>query len=498
MRKQRSLETEQQTEARLASARDAVRKRRESESLESAERRRSSVRRGMKKRRAEESPESTDRRRASVRRGMQTHRAEESPESTDRRRASVRHGMQRRRAEESPESTNRRRASNKQRMENNRAENTAKDTTLEECRQIFLSKASEGPIYACCSCLRLHYRSSVVRMKTEKYKAAPSTAKILKTEDHPMTHDATWICNTCNNALKAGRLPTQSWANDLQLDDIPPALQGLRPLDIRLISQRIPFMKLVALPRGGQKAIHRSAVNVPSKLQSITTLLPRLPETAEVFALKLKRKLAYKGHYMYEYVRPKHVMDALIWLKQHNPLYKNIEICHDWEKQWREGDGDLWEAITKLCDDDMETEEVTEDAVTDLPPPIPIGHDYQGIVSLARRNRFGFHNVPGDGNCFFHAVSASLSSAGVQPVGGLELRERLIHHLQTTNDKNEYMGFLQAPANPLYESYIRALINGEWADNLAVQALADMLNINICVINTISQDGKKQNLDKKI
>ena len=160
----------------------------------------------------------------------------------------------------------------------------------------------------------------------------------------------------------------------------------------------------------------------------------------------------------------------------------------------------------------MQTEEVTEDAVTDLPPPIPIGHDYQGIVCLARRNGFGVHNVPGDGNCFFHAVSASLSSAGVQPVGGLELRERLIHHLQTTNDKNEYMGVLQAPANfqallpasptkqqsQLYESYIRALINGEWADNLAVQALADMLRINICVINTISQDGKKQNLDKKI
>ena len=346
MRKQRSLETEQQIEARLASAGDAVRKRRQSESLEGAERRRSSVRYGMQKRRAEERPESTDTRRASVCRGMQKHRAEESPESTDRRHASVRRGMQKHRAEEnpqsidrrrasdrqrqqkhraeespqsidrrrasdrqrqqkhraeeSPESTDRRRASNKQRMGNNSAANTAKETTLEECRQMFLSKVSEGPIYACCSCLRLHYRSSVVHMKTEKYKAARSTAKILKTTDHPMTHDATWICNTCNNALKAGRLPTQSWANDLQLDDIPPALQGLRPLEIRLISQRIPFMKLVALPRGGQKAIHGSAVNVPSKVQSITTLQPRLPETAEVFAFKLKWKHAYKGHYMYD------------------------------------------------------------------------------------------------------------------------------------------------------------------------------------------------------
>ena len=30
--------------------------------------------------------------------------------------------------------------------------------------------------------------------------------------------------------------------------------------------------------------------------------------------------------------------------------------------------------------------------------------------------------------------------------------------------------------------------NGEWADNLAIQAVADMLNINIEVINTITPD----------
>lgn len=88
-------------------------------------------------------------------------------------------------------------------------------------------------------------------------------------------------------------------------------------------------MKLVGLPRGRQKAIHGSSVNVPSKLQSITSLVPRIPETAEVVAIKLKRKLTYSGHYMYEYVRPKRVMDALRWLQQNNSLYKDITICDD-------------------------------------------------------------------------------------------------------------------------------------------------------------------------
>ncbi len=37
-----------------------------------------------------------------------------------------------------------------------------------------------------------------------------------------------------------------------------------------------------------------------------------------------------------------------------------------------------------------------------------------------------------------------------------------------------------------FELYINRLRNGEWADNLAVQGVADMLNINIKVINTIT------------
>ena len=129
----------------------------------------------------------------------------------------------------------------------------------------------------------------------------------------------------------------------MALDPIPPELYDLRPLEQRLISQRIAFMKLVGLPKGGQKAIHGSAVNVPSKLNAICSLLPRLPPDAEVVPLKLKRKLVYKGQYMYEYIRPKKVMDALRWLKQHNPLYKDITICEDWENQWEEIDSELWE-----------------------------------------------------------------------------------------------------------------------------------------------------------
>ena len=99
-----------------------------------------------------------------------------------------------------------------------------------------------------------------------------------------------------------GNMPVQAKANNLQLDEIPDELSTLNALELRLVSLRVPFMKMVALPSGKQRSIQGPAVNVPSKLDSLCTMLPRLPTETELIAFKLKRKLKYKGHYMYDYV----------------------------------------------------------------------------------------------------------------------------------------------------------------------------------------------------
>ena len=61
-------------------------------------------------------------------------------------------------------------------------------------------------------------------------------------------------------------------------------------------------MKMVTLPSGKQRSIHGPAVNVPSKVYTICDMLPRLPSQSELVPLKLKRKLTYRGHYLYDYV----------------------------------------------------------------------------------------------------------------------------------------------------------------------------------------------------
>ena len=106
-------------------------------------------------------------------------------------------------------------------------------------------------------------------------------------------------------------MPAQAKANKLDLEDIPVELSNLNALEQQLISLQIPFMKMVALLYGKQWAIHGPAVNVPTDFTPVCTLLPRLSSQAQIVPMKLKRKLCYKGHYMYQYVRPVKVLAAL-------------------------------------------------------------------------------------------------------------------------------------------------------------------------------------------
>ena len=214
--------------------------------------------------------------------------------------------------------------------------------SIEEISQVFTSAVKEGPDYICTCCHRLMYRKTVLEFKTTKYTKAPAEFANIYTS----AKDKVWVCKTCDYALRRGRVPAQAKANKLDLEDIPVELSDLNPLEDRLLSLRIPFMKMVALPCGKQRAIHGPAVNVPTDLTPMCTLLPRLPSQAQMVPMKLKRKLCYKGHYMYQYVRPAKVLAALEWLTANNPLYKDVQINSDWLDDAARDDADLWKALS--------------------------------------------------------------------------------------------------------------------------------------------------------
>lgn len=103
----------------------------------------------------------------------------------------------------------------------------------------------------------------------------------------------------------------------MNLEDIPPELSNLNSMEQHLIALHIPFMKVMALPHGGQKNIHGPVVCVPSDMRK-TVKLP-LPENENLLLrVKLKRKLNYKGYFEYQFVNTSNVSTALSFLKDKN------------------------------------------------------------------------------------------------------------------------------------------------------------------------------------
>ena len=178
---------------------------------------------------------------------------------------------------------------------------------IEDALHRFNAAVKEGPDYVCTCCHRLMYHKTVVQFRPAKYTRL-SDELLHQLFPPSLLYTSAqlkiWMCKTCDSALKRGNMPTQAKANNLVLEPIPTELGDLNPMEIRLISLRIPFMKMMALPCGKQKAIHGPVVNVPTDLHPVCDLLPRLPSQAQIVPMKLKRRLCYKDHYMYEYVRP--------------------------------------------------------------------------------------------------------------------------------------------------------------------------------------------------
>ena len=138
-----------------------------------------------------------------------------------------------------------------------------------------------------------------------------------------------------------------SVANKMLLQPIPECLHDLTELEERLVAQRIPFMKIMNLPKGKQKAIIGQVVNVPVDTAETVAALPRTANSSGFIPLKLKRKKSYTGHVLYQMIRPHVVEAALRYLVDHNKHYQNILLNEEWQKDFQNEDEELWNALVE-------------------------------------------------------------------------------------------------------------------------------------------------------
>ena len=75
---------------------------------------------------------------------------------------------------------------------------------------------------------------------------------------------------------------------------------------------------------GGHYKVNCPPVNVPATLDQIIDILSHMPSDFQLHPIKLKHKLEYKSHYMYDMIYRDRVISAITWLKEHNSHYADI------------------------------------------------------------------------------------------------------------------------------------------------------------------------------
>ena len=55
-----------------------------------------------------------------------------------------------------------------------------------------------------------------------------------------------------------------------------------------------------------------------------------MPSELQLHPKKLKHKLQYKSHYMYDMIHRDHVISAITWLKDHISYYADIQLNDNW------------------------------------------------------------------------------------------------------------------------------------------------------------------------
>ncbi|XP_024117601.2 uncharacterized protein LOC112139131 [Oryzias melastigma] len=226
-----------------------------------------------------------------------------------------------------------------------RMQTAENDEIIKMAISVFKANIKSGPTYVCTVCHKACFPNQVRSCNRVKFiKNMAIVAKCL-TGDYvhvcssecvnerqckvPDERRKEWICHTCHNHVKNGHMPPLAVTNNLRLADIPPELSNLNILERHLVAKCIPFAKIVPLPKGRQQAIRGNVVCVPSEIQETIDALPRTRNESQVLRVKLKRRLCYKGHQLFQAVTWSKLMRALHKLKQIHPQYENISIRDD-------------------------------------------------------------------------------------------------------------------------------------------------------------------------
>ena len=103
---------------------------------------------------------------------------------------------------------------------------------------------------------------------------------------------------------------------------VPFQLQGLTQIEEMLIARALPIMRVYIKP-GGQRGYSGHVINLPQNIAELAHSLPRYPKDLSVIIVKMKGE---DNSFKNVAVRRQNVSNALQWLINNNPHYKDINV----------------------------------------------------------------------------------------------------------------------------------------------------------------------------
>ena len=167
----------------------------------------------------------------------QKARESETPEQTAQRRHCDKLHKKASRANETPEQTKQHQWMDKTKKLQTRSAKQLKVEIVDDAMKKFKAQCKKQPIYICTTCHRLLWRKGVQKFSIDKYnKIKKEITQLVLHEKYRISSidGSIYICYTCHGVLKLGRIPAQSKANRMALDEIPDELKDLNNLELHI------------------------------------------------------------------------------------------------------------------------------------------------------------------------------------------------------------------------------------------------------------------------
>jgi hypothetical protein len=185
------------------------------------------------------------------------------------------------------------------------------------------------------------------------------------------------ICRECWSCLTKEKIPKYSPANKVWVGDIPEELKNLTIPEQRLISLYRYNSCIVKLQSSfhsmetAQSALRGNCISFPQNVVNIAESLPltldQLCESLKIIFIgtQLPEKIRVKSILT---VRKKKVLNALEWLHQNNPLYRNIMINASNMNQLP--DDDIPECLWATMEISNNIEQADQERANYIPDPL--------------------------------------------------------------------------------------------------------------------------------